>query len=172
MKTRCSKLLPILLVLFLTTWALVPRTSAQSRPGLGLQFSAGQPTLTVTGTVGAVYSIQYAAGLSPTNHWTDRTLVQVQATSASWTDPDAPTPSQRFYRAVSVPPPADTNLVFIQPGTFTMGSPTNEVNRGSDEVQHIVTISRGFWMEKFLVTQGDYLSVAATNPSYFTSAHG
>ena len=36
---------------------------------------------------------------------------------------------QRFYRAVSVPAPADTNLVFIQPGTFTMGSPTNEVVR-------------------------------------------
>jgi len=65
---------------------------------------------------------------------------------------------------VSVAPPADTNLVFIQPGTFTMGSPTNEAEQG---VQHTVTISRGFWMEKFLVTQGDYLAVMGTNPSYY-----
>ncbi len=48
-----------------------------------------------------------------------------------------------------------------------MGSPTNEALRGSDEVQHVVTISRGFWMEKFLLTQEDYLAVVGSNPSYF-----
>ena len=53
-----------------------------------------------------------------------------------------------------------------------MGSPANEALRVSGEVRHIVTISRGFWMEKYLVTQGDYLSLMATNPSYFTSANG
>src|SRR5438094_2407738 len=42
-------------------------------------------------------------------------------------------------------------------GTFTMGSPTSEASRDSDEVQHVVTISRGFWMGKYLVTQGEYL---------------
>jgi len=122
----------------------------------------------MTGEVGTVYSIQYATGLSPTNLWADRTLLQAQGASNLWTDASAPTLGQRFYRAVSVPAPADTNLVFIQPGTFTMGSPTNEPVRNSDEVQHTVTISRGFWMEKFLVTQGDYLAVMGTNPSYFS----
>ena len=73
-----------------------------------------------------------------------------------------PTPGQRFYRALSVAAPADTNLVFIQPGTFTMGSPTNEVGRYSDETQDTVTISRGFWMGQFLVTQGDYLAVVGS----------
>ena len=172
MKTRSSKLVRLLSVLFLAVWAAAPRATAQSRPSLGLRFSAGQPTLSLTGTVGTVYSIQYATGLSATNQWVDRTLLQAQGAGTVWTDPSAPRPGQRFYRAVSVPAPADTNLVFIQPGTFTMGSPTNEPERFSDEVQRTVTISRGFWMEKFLVTQGDYLSLMATNPSYFTSAHG
>jgi formylglycine-generating enzyme required for sulfatase activity len=122
--------------------------------------------------VGTVYSIQYATGLSPTNLWVDRTLLQAQGASSVWTDPSAPTPGQRFYRAVSVPAPANTNLVFIQPGTFTMGSPTNEAERGSDEAQHTVTISRGFWMEKYLVTQRGYLGVVGSKPSYFTSANG
>src|SRR6185503_569054 len=71
------------------------------------------------------------------------------------------------YRAVSVAAPADTNLVFIQPGTFMMGSPTSEVKRGSDEAQHMVTISRGFWMGKYEVTQGEYLAVVGRNPSRF-----
>jgi formylglycine-generating enzyme required for sulfatase activity len=171
-KTGFSKLAGSLSVVCLAVWAVVLGAAAQTRPSLGLTFSGGQPTLTVTGTVGTVYSIQYASDLSPTNRWTDRTLVQVQGASASWTDPSAPTPSQRFYRAVSVPAPADTNLVFIQPGTFTMGSPTNEALRYSDETQHLVTISRGFWIEKYLVTQGDYLAVVGTNPSRFTPANG
>src|SRR5439155_23167729 len=172
MKTRCSKLVRFLSVVWLITWTLAPPASAQPRPSLGLRFSAGQPTLSLTGEVGSVYSIQYATGLSPTNPWVDRTLLQAQGASNVWTDPSVPMPGQRFYRAVSVPAPADTNLVFIQPGTFTMGSPSNEAERGSEEVQHNVTISRGFWMAKFLATQGDYLSLTATNPSYFTSAKG
>src|SRR6266571_3362357 len=167
MKTRCSKLVRFLSMLWLIVWAVVPRAAGQTRPSLGLGFSAGQPRLSLTGQVGTVYSIQYATGLYSTNLWVDRTLLQVQGASNVWTDPSAPTPGQGFYRAVSVAAPADTNLVFIQPGTFTMGSPTSEAERDSDEVQHHVTISRGFWMGKFLVTQGDYLAVMGSNPSYF-----
>jgi formylglycine-generating enzyme required for sulfatase activity len=97
-----------------------------------------------------------------------RTLLQAYGGGTVWSDPSVPAPGQRFYRALSVPAPADTNLVFIQPGTFTMGSPTNEALRDATyETQHTVTISRGFWMGKYLVTQGDYLAVVGSNPSYF-----
>ncbi len=154
-------------MLWLIVWAVVPRAAGQTRPSLGLGFSAGQPRLSLTGQVGTVYSIQYASGLSATNVWVDRTLLQAQGASTVWADPSPPTPGQRFYRAVFVPAPADTNLVFIKPGTFMVGSPTNQAERDMNEVQHIVTISRGFWMEKFLVTQGDYLAVVGSNPSWF-----
>jgi formylglycine-generating enzyme required for sulfatase activity len=172
MKRRISNLVRFLSLLFLAVCAVAPRASAQPRPSLGLGFTAGQLTLSLTGEVGTVYSIQYATDLSSTNLWVDRTLLQAKGGGNVWTDPSAPTPGQRFYRAVSVPAPADTNLVFIQPGTFTMGSPNSEAERGSDETRHTVTISRGFSMEKFLVTQGDYLAVVGSNPSYFTSANG
>jgi formylglycine-generating enzyme required for sulfatase activity len=63
---------------------------------------------------------------------------------------------------------APTNLVFIPPGTFRMGSATNEVDRyGWEGPQMAVTISRGFWMEKYEVTQGEYLAMMGNNPSYF-----
>lgn len=172
MKTRCSILVRLTSIVFLALWAVAPLASAQSRPSLGLRFFAGQPTVALSGQVGTVYSIQYSTGLSPTNQWVDRTLLQVQGVSNVWTDPSVPSAGQRFYRAVPVPAAADTNLVFIQPGTFTMGSPTNEALRNPDETQHVVTISRGFWMEKYLVTQGDYLAVVGNNPSYFASANG
>ena len=168
MKPLISKLIRFICILTLMVWAVTPRASAQTAPGLGLRFSAGKPTLSLTGAVGTVYSIQYATGLSPTNLWVGRTLLQAQGASNVWSDPSVPAPGQRFYRAVSVPAPADTNLVFIQPGTFTMGSPTSEPYYR----QHIVTISRGFWMGKNLVTHGDYLAVVGGNPSFFTSANG
>jgi len=60
-------------------------------------------------------------------------------------------------------------MVWINSGTFTMGSPTNEANRGSDETQHDVTISKGFNMGKYEVTQELYQAVMGVNPSIFTS---
>jgi formylglycine-generating enzyme required for sulfatase activity len=152
----------------LALWVVALSATAQAQPSLGLRISGGQPTLGLTGTVGTVYSIQYATDLSPTSQWIDRTLLKAQAGSNDWSEPPtAPTPGQRFYRAVSVPAPADTNLVFISPGTFTMGSPTNEVGREVRETQHTVTLTRGFWMGRYEVTQGEYLDVVGQNPSFF-----
>src|SRR5438876_8204057 len=54
MKGQFWKLDRLLWVLCLCVWAGAPRVFAQSRPSLGLRFSAGQPTVTVTGTVGTI----------------------------------------------------------------------------------------------------------------------
>ena len=71
-----------------------------------------------------------------------------------------------FYRALVQSSP--TNMVFIPPGNFTMGSPTNESGRDTNESpQTAVSISRGFWIGKYEVTEGEYLSVMNTNPSAF-----
>ncbi len=60
------------------------------------------------------------------------------------------------------------NMAWIPCGTFTMGSPASEPARDSDETQHAVTLSQGFWMGRYPVTQGEYSSVMGNNPSYFT----
>src|SRR6266699_2433008 len=61
-----------------------------------------------------------------------------------------------------------TNMVFIPPNRFRLGSPTNETGRAADEgPQTDVTISHGFWMGKFEVTQREYLAVIGSNPSGF-----
>ena len=86
--------------------------------------------------------------------------------SILFTDAAAHLSPQKFYRAQRQSPPA--NMVFIPPNTFTLGSPTNEVGHRSDESpQTIVTLTHGFWISKFLVTQGDYLAVMGDNPSGF-----
>jgi formylglycine-generating enzyme required for sulfatase activity len=131
---------------------------------LGLQLYAG---LSITGVVGTVYQIQYVTDLAQTNNasaWRCLEFLQLPASPYLWADKSAPATGQRFYRAVAFASP--TNMVFIPPGTFRMGSPTNEVDRWDDEgPQTAVTISRGYWMGKYLVTQGDYVAVVGSNPS-------
>jgi formylglycine-generating enzyme required for sulfatase activity len=86
-------------------------------------------------------------------------------------NPTAPPTGGRIDRAVQFDAP--TNMVFIPPGTFRMGSPTNEVDRENNEgPQTEVAISRAFWMGKYPVTQGEYLAVMGRNPSYFTTNNG
>jgi formylglycine-generating enzyme required for sulfatase activity len=58
-------------------------------------------------------------------------------------------------------------FVLIPAGTFTMGSPPTEPGRGKDETQHQVTISKPFYMQTTEVTQGQWLKVMGSNPSYF-----
>lgn len=47
-------------------------------------------------------------------------------------------------------------FVYIEPGSFVMGSPESEPNRYPDEKQHKVRIKSGFWMGKYEVTFGQY----------------
>ncbi|MDR2718654.1 MAG: SUMF1/EgtB/PvdO family nonheme iron enzyme [Treponema sp.] len=60
-------------------------------------------------------------------------------------------------------------LVKIPAGIFTMGSPTTEPDRSTDETQHPVTLTKSFYMGKYPVTQEQYQAVMGTNPSYFTT---
>ena len=55
----------------------------------------------------------------------------------------------------------------IPAGTFTMGSPTDELARQPNETQHQVTITKAFYIGRFEVTQDQYFAIMNTNPSGF-----
>ena len=57
----------------------------------------------------------------------------------------------------------------IPAGTFTMGSPTNELGRDGDETQHQVTLTKDFYIGVFEVTQQQWDRVMGAWPSYFTN---
>ncbi len=59
------------------------------------------------------------------------------------------------------------DLVWCPPGTFMMGSPESELERSTIETQHQVTLTQGFWMGKYEVTQGQWGAVTGSNPSHF-----
>jgi formylglycine-generating enzyme required for sulfatase activity len=138
--------------------------SAQTPPHLDLHIFAG---VNITGTVGSVYAIQSTSDTTQTNSWTSLTFLQLTSTNYLFVDTSITAQGNRFYRALLQTPP--TNMVFIRPNTFVLGSPTNEVGHSADESpQTAVTISHGFWMGRHEVTQGEYLAVVGTNPSQVT----
>ena len=57
----------------------------------------------------------------------------------------------------------------IHKGAFTMGSPSNEIGRGSDETQHEVTLTNDFYIGVFEVTQRQWELVMGNKPSYFNN---
>ena len=59
----------------------------------------------------------------------------------------------------------EEGFVNIEGGTFEMGSPEDEAGRRSGEVQHTVTLSRGFAMMSTEVTQGRFEDLMGYNPS-------
>jgi len=70
------------------------------------------------------------------------------------------------YTKTLEPPKISTEveMVFVQGGTFIMGSPESEEGRDSNENQHEVALS-SFYIGKFDVTQDLYQRVMGKNPS-------
>ncbi len=60
----------------------------------------------------------------------------------------------------------DDGFVWIEGGSFLMGSPETENWRIGDETQHEVIVS-GFYMSPWEVTQEEYESLMGENPSFF-----
>ena len=72
-----------------------------------------------------------------------------------------------------VPPQTVTNsmgmkFVWIPPGSFTMGSPKEEKARKDDENLHKVTLTKGFYMGVYTVTQEQWKELMGKNPGKFT----
>ncbi len=61
-------------------------------------------------------------------------------------------------------------LVLIHAGSFTMGSPVNELEVRPDETPHEVKISKSYYLGIYEVTQEQYDKVMGHNPSAFQGA--
>ncbi|MEC7985787.1 MAG: formylglycine-generating enzyme family protein, partial [Myxococcota bacterium] len=64
------------------------------------------------------------------------------------------------------------DFVEIPAGNFTMGSPTSEIGRSNDEVEHLVTLSNPFYMMTTEVTQGMFEQLSGYNPATYDTTYG
>ena len=58
---------------------------------------------------------------------------------------------------------SNLEMLWVEPGTFTMGSPTSEAGRSTNEAEHNVTLTKGFYLGKYEVTQAQYEAVMTGN---------
>ena len=70
-------------------------------------------------------------------------------------------------RTINLPGGAKMDMIWCAPGKFMMGSPKAEIGRFDDEPLHEVTLTKGFWLGKYEVTQAQWQSVMGLNPSRF-----
>src|SRR6516164_4882603 len=127
--------------------------------------------LTECGYPGSSNQVEYLDGFTGSNQWNLLTNVTLTNSTLTFADLTSPLTQPRFYRVVMrgvTPLPVSSHLVWISPRQFLMGSPVTEQDRNADEgPQTLVTLTSGFYIGKYLVTQGDYLAVMSNNPSYF-----
>ena len=78
-------------------------------------------------------------------------------------------PFEMKTKTITLPGGATMEMIWCPPGTYTMGAPEAEpgrVNDGSykDLKCHKVTLTKGFWLGRYEVTQGQFRSVMGTAP--------
>ena len=71
-------------------------------------------------------------------------------------------------RMITLPGGAEMEMIWCPPGEFMMGSSTTEGGRCDDEIHHRVTLTKGFWLGKYPVTQAQWKSVMGNYSSLFT----
>lgn len=76
---------------------------------------------------------------------------------------DAPKKGENWV--VKLPSGITFEMVYIAPGTFMMGSPADEAGREDSEKQHEVTLTRDYYLGKYVVTQELWEAVTGANPS-------
>ncbi|HEY9173312.1 MAG TPA: formylglycine-generating enzyme family protein [Verrucomicrobiae bacterium] len=129
------------------------------------------PMLTITGMPGDTNQIQFANSLANGGVWTALANVVLTTGSLEWYDRISPPGTRGFYRTVrvgvgSLPTPGP-QFVWLPPDHFIMGSPADEPGRSIDEgPQTAVTLTRGFFIGRYEVTQSEYFALIGSNPSH------
>jgi formylglycine-generating enzyme required for sulfatase activity len=147
------------------------RLSAAETPEIGITLrgekmvSQGYYRFNIEAPPGRTYPIAVSVDMV---HWTVLTRIVGRGPLLLLEDPEAGKFEKRFYQ-VGLPPTPVPNMVPIRPGTFTMGSPATETGRDSREgPTTVVTLSRGFWIGKYEVTQAEYISVMGSNIAFIS----
>jgi formylglycine-generating enzyme required for sulfatase activity/sugar lactone lactonase YvrE len=130
-----------------------------------------QLTLTLTGTTGSVYAIEYAEEIPLDGRWQTFAAFILTNNPVDIADFGWPSNQQRLYRAVVLV--ATAGMALIPEGTFTMGDISADGN-SSEQPVHSVTLSP-FFIDQYEVTGSLWAEVAqwaVTNGYTFESVSG
>ncbi len=134
---------------------------AQVRIGEGALFEPGERLEIPTGQPVEVE-------LRMRNHMTATRVFELKPTErAIWAVRPVPIPGPERGQSWTVPY-LGISFTWIPEGSFTMGSPPEEMGRLPSEKEATeVIFSKGFWMSRYEVTQAQHQAIIDTNPSEF-----
>ncbi|HET9160088.1 MAG TPA: SUMF1/EgtB/PvdO family nonheme iron enzyme, partial [Caulobacteraceae bacterium] len=66
----------------------------------------------------------------------------------------------------------DVTMIWAPPGRFRMGSPVGEPQRRDDDAQVEATLTKGFWIGRFAVTQGQWRGLTGSMPGELSAGAG
>ena len=136
-------------------------------------------TITVYGDIYDTYTLsvktedfndfETLSNYNPNNPTTQNTNLRLQYDPGPTPTPTAIPSSTLIVKLEGMPDDAQSlDLLWVPPGSFTMGSPADDPDRRDDETQHQVTITRGFYLSKYEITQAQWHAVMGSNPSEFS----
>jgi formylglycine-generating enzyme required for sulfatase activity len=105
--------------------------------------------------------------LSETFYWADCTIEALEG-NAMPRIPEGPEKPEAGKPWTA--PHTGIEFVWVPAGEFDMGSPASEAGRSDNETLHHVTLTKGFWMSKYEITQGQWMRITGNNPSKFKYA--
>jgi formylglycine-generating enzyme required for sulfatase activity len=108
-------------------------------------------------------------GIVDMNRTGDYTLTYTVTDAAGNKDTKTRKVTVRGNHTVDLNATVAMDMIWCPPGTFTMGSPTTATGRGTDETEHNVSLTKGFYLGKYEVTQAQYEAVTGSNPSVFNA---
>ncbi len=75
-------------------------------------------------------------------------------------------PKECVDRTVALPGDTSLELVYVEPGSCILGTPEAEAERSEyEENPHRITLTRGFWIGKYEVTQAQYKAIMGEDPT-------
>jgi formylglycine-generating enzyme required for sulfatase activity len=175
-------------VAFLSTWDQTRRAQMQqlysdykggfvdtdyapfAPPQISARLAGTSLMLNWGGMRGDQLQVQFKTNLAETA-WTPlSSQMSTNGTDFSVVDSGLARQQACYYRVVRFPRlQVPDSMVYIPPGTFLMGTPNDDPNKTPNELpQFQVTLTRGFWVNQFEVTQSEYQNLTCTNPATFT----
>ena len=151
--------------------ALTAVTAQAAAPSLSYKINGNEFIITYTGTLyQSADAVSWTAVASASSPYKVQIGNKQQFFCAKASDEPLDPLSPGKNGTVSLPDGVALDMNWINPGMFMMGSPEDELGAGGDETQHQVTLSKGYWIGKFEVTQAQYEAVIGENPSRFKGA--
>ena len=151
---------------------------------VGIAFGVGAIALTAGACLVYLLGVLEFAGVGEEERRSDRETGELRLAESGeqgdavkpWAPIKTPEPQVGDMKVIHLDGGVDLELMWIPPGTFMMGSRDSASLVGSkldieaewyedEHPQHQVTLSKGFWMGRYEVTQAQWKTVTGTSPS-------